>query len=296
MKAVFLGWMLVCLAGLPSWGQSGVNPFDLTPRLPATAPNPESSLAATGKSGNPFDIYHAATPLESKPKTSVKKERPSLTSEEKYKTFIFSVTVAALTLLTIFLTMFRPFILRAWRGLLNENMLNQVYRECQNSGAFPFYVLYGFFGLNAGVFLYLLTRHFQIPLPFGHWQSLAVLSGGVWALLAGKLLLLSLVGAVFPAEKEIGFYRFTLIIFGVLLGLMLVFANLLIAYGPSSLTRGAFITTFGILGIAYIFRSLRGLLIANNFLATNKFHFFLYLCSVELAPLLILVKWIQNQV
>jgi len=296
LKAVFCGWFFIFIAGLPAWGQTGVNPFDLTPRLPASAAKPELKTVVSKGTANPFDVIHAISPPGLKPQINAKKERPTLSEEEQYKAFIFAITVVTLTLLTIFLTIFRSIFFRAWRCLLNENMLSQIYRESQNSGAFPYYLLYGFFGVTAGIFLFLLTRYYGFALPWGNWQALGIAIMGVWALLAGKHFLLSIVGSVFPVEKEIGFYRFTLLIFGIMLGLVLVVSNLIIAYGPATITKEVFYASFGIIGLAYVFRSLRGLLIANNFLATNKFHFFLYLCSVELAPLLILIKWIRNQI
>jgi hypothetical protein len=283
-------------AGLPTWGQTGINPFDLTPRLPASASASAVEKFASKESGNPFDVIHPVQPVSTSPRVRVTKQRPTLSEEEQYKTFIFAVSVATLTLLTIFLTIFRSIFIRAWRCLLNENMLSQIFRESQTSGAFPYYILYVFFGVTSGTFLFLVSRHYQLPLPWGNWLSLGIAIAGVWALLAGKHILLSYVGAVFPVGKEIGFYRFTLLIFGILLGLVLVVANLIIAYGPATITQGTIYASFGIIAITYAFRSLRGLLVANNFLATNKFHFFLYLCTVELAPLLIMIKWIRNQI
>ena len=48
-------------------------------------------------------------------------------------------------------------------------------------------------------------------------------------------------------------------------------------------------------GLTYIFRSLRGLFVAGRFLAFHKFHFLLYICTVEIAPVLILIKLIFKQ-
>jgi hypothetical protein len=48
----------------------------------------------------------------------------------------------------------------------------------------------------------------------------------------------------------------------------------------------------GLLGLIYLFRSLRGLFVGARFLAFHKLHFLLYLCAVEIAPVAIAIKWI----
>lgn len=281
------------------WGQGMLNPFDLTPRLA-----PSQMQAPAWNTGNPFDVAHAVNPVaagavrpadKGKSKTVAKPPRPRLTTQEQYKTFLFAITVANLALLTLLITIFRSVYQKAYRGFLNENMLNQIHREAQSSGALAYYILYVMFVLNAGTFVFLTARHFGATFPWGLWQSWLMCVGGTAALVLAKHLVLTYIGAVFPVGKETGSYQFTMVVFGILLSLVLVAANVFVAYGPSDMTSAALFATFGITGLLYAFRSLRGLIIANNFLLAHKFHFFLYLCAVEIAPLMVLIKLIQNQ-
>ncbi|HRD79191.1 MAG TPA: DUF4271 domain-containing protein [Saprospiraceae bacterium] len=299
MKA--FAWILVLtLATIaPVWGQGMLNPFELTPRLA-----PSETAPPAWNTGNPFDVAHAVNPVaagalqpvnKAKAKPAAKPPRPRLTTQEQYKTFLFAITVANLALLTLLITIFRGVYQKAYRGFLNENMLNQIHREAQSSGALAYYILYIMFVLNAGTFVFLVARHFGATFPWGLWQSWLMCVAGTAALVLAKHLVLTYIGAVFPVDKETSNYQFTMVVFGILLSLVLVAANVFVAYGPSEMTTPALFATFGITGLLYAFRSLRGLLIANNFLATHKFHFFLYLCAVEIAPLLVFVKLIQNQ-
>jgi hypothetical protein len=70
--------------------------------------------------------------------------------------------------------------------------------------------------------------------------------------------------------------------------------NLLIAYAPEGFTPLLINGTLFILALFYVLRSLRGAFIANNYLLYYKFHFLLYLCTVEIAPALVLIKIISN--
>lgn len=297
MKAFFWILLLTSAAGVPVWGQV-LNPFDLIPRLPPSDMEPPA-----WNTGNPFDVAHAvypvtATAIQPAAKNKVKPAkppRPRLTTQEQYRTFLFAITVANLALLTLLITIFRSVYQKAYRGFLNENMLNQIHREAQSSGALAYYILYGMFVLNAGTFLFLTARYFGASFPWGLWQSWLMCVAGTTALVLAKHAVLTYIGAVFPVRKETGSYQFTMVVFGILLGLILVAANVFIAYGPAEMTGAALYVAFGVTGLVYAFRSLRGLIIANNFLTNHKFHFFLYLCAVEIAPLLVLVKLVQNQ-
>lgn len=303
MKQITWAIFITIWGCFPVWGQGGLNPFDLTPRLPPSETGAEPAGKAAWDTGNPFDVAHAVSPQTAatavkpaaKPGKKAKPDRPKRSSEEQYKTFLFAVMVGILALLTILVTIFRPVYQRAYRGFLNENMLNQIHRESQSAGALPYFILYGFFLLNAGTFIFLIARHFGAELPWGLWQSWLICVGGATGLILAKHLVLSLIGAVFPVEKETASYVFTMVIFGILLSLFLVAVNVFIAYGPAHLVQSTVYMAFGVIGLVYAFRSLRGLIIANNFLAAYKFHFFLYLCAVEIAPVLVLVKLIQGQ-
>lgn len=298
MKALAWITLLTLATTAQVWGQGLLNPFDLTPRLA-----PSETQPPAWDTGNPFDVAHAVNPVPAvsvQPGQKVKAKpakppRPRLTTQEQYKTFLFAVTVANLALLTLLITIFRSVYQKAYRGFLNENMLNQIHREAQSSGALAYYILYVMFVLNAGTFVFLVARYFGAAFPWGLWQSWLMCVGGTAALVLAKHLILTYIGVVFPVGKEASSYQFTMVVFGILLSLVLVTANVFIAYGPSGLTSMTIFATFGITCLLYAFRSLRGLIIANNFLVAYKFHFFLYLCAVEIAPLLVLIKLVQNQ-
>ncbi len=297
LKAIIWALFITTFGWFPVWGQGAPNPFDLSPRLSLPEADRDAARAAWD-TGNPFDVAHALAPVTPglvQPPARLRPARPTRSPQEQYQTFIFAVIMGILALLTILFTLFRTVYRRAWRGFFNENMLNQVFRESQNAGVLPYLILYAMFLLNAGTFVFLTARHFGGEFPAGLWQSWAWSVAGVSALVTAKHIVLAYLGSVFPVEKETGSYSFTMVVFGILLGILLVASNVFIAYGPSEYTRWAVFATFGIIGLVYVFRSLRGLVIANNFLTSHKFHFFLYLCTVEIAPVLVLVKLIQDQ-
>ncbi len=280
-------------------GQTSENPFDLAFRLsqPAAVVTPGS---AQDIAANPFDLAVPTQPgrkFTGKSGSVKKISKPRRSPNEAYYPgFLLGAILVSLLLLTFFITFFRNLYSRAYQAMLNDNLLNQAYRDRQSGAGQAFMILYSLFFINAGIFLFLLLRHKKISLPGeSHLMNLLYCIAGVLAVFLFKHLLLRIVGYIFPINKEIGAYSFTIMVFGIMMSLFLGPANFLIAYAPENAVPLLINGTLLVMALFYVLRSLRGVFIANNYLVYYKFHFLLYLCTIEIAPALALVKIISNQ-
>ncbi len=297
LKAKALVFVFLIIAGF-AVGQTNENPFDLAFRL--SAPAAGTAAVPAGIDGNPFDLSAPTQPgkkMTAKAGVVKKNVKPRrLPNPTRYPGFLLGAMLVSLLLLTFFITFFRNLYGRAYQAMLNDNLLNQAYRDRQSGAGQAYMILYSLFFINAGLFLFLLLRHKKVVLPGEtHLINLLYCVGAVTAVFLLKHLLLRIVGTIFPIEKEISAYSFTIMIFGIMMSLFLGPANFLIAYAPENFTALLINGTLGILVLFYLLRSLRGVFIANNYLLYYKFHFLLYLCTVEIAPALALVKIISNQ-
>lgn len=297
---------LLCLAllsgSLVAFGQA--NPFDLAPRLPDSV-QMDTLLDVAAVSGNPFDLVApspgapiGAIAPEAPPPQSVVESpfspKPSITIDSSYRRMLLILTLSSLLLLTILVTFFRTHLIRAYRAFLNDNMLTHLQRERDSGGALPYFLFYGLFFFNAGFYAFLLARYFGLSIPATPWPAFLSAAAVVAIFFLGKHLLLSIMGGIFPVRKEAKLYSSTMMTFNIILGILLIVANLMIAYSSESNLTLAVYGSLGLAGLLYLFMALRSLLIASRFLAFHKFHFLLYLCSVEIAPVAILAKLILN--
>ncbi len=293
-RIIFAGLMLLPL--LSAVAQEGDNPFELSLRLP---PATEEDTAAATETGNPFDlIAPAQTPSPpkpaAKPRPAPREAAPAVKPETAYRRSLLITNLSLLLLLTILITLFRSQALKAYRAFLNDNLLSQLQREREAGGGLPYYFFYGFFLLNAGLFAFLLSRFYGMNLSPVYWISLLYCLGGAVGLFFAKHAVLAFLAIVFPIKKEVQLYNFTIIIFGIMLGFFLLVANLLIAYAPGQYSELVVYGAYAGITAIYLFRSLRGLFIANRFMLFHKFHFLLYICTVEIAPVLVLAKLIYS--
>jgi hypothetical protein len=290
----FLMFFILNFAG----AQSTATPFDLLPRIEKAAP--DDSIAIT-TSSNPFDIVKIRPqnrPEATGPGFRVERQQKPLSAKEKedvYRRFIFITILLMMIIMTLVVTLFRILIAKIWKAFLNDNLLNQLQREQSSGITLAYSILYVLFFINAGIFAFLTCKYFGLELARTNVGGLFLLIGGIAAFFLAKHLILRLLTFIFPIKKEMSTYQFTIVIFNIVLGLFLAIAVLFFAYAPSESTKYLMYGSLGLIAIAYLFRNLRGMFIANRFLSRHKFHFLLYLCAVEIAPIAVILKLLMSQ-
>ncbi len=102
-----------------------------------------------------------------------------------------------------------------------------------------------------------------------------------------KLMLISFLAWIFNTRKASFVYLENIFVFNFFIGLVflpLVFYN---AFSPS---HGVLYTMWGIIALANVYKFIRGAYLAYHVSGFSVCYLFLYLCAVELAPLLVIGK------
>ena len=275
--------MLCLLLSRGSVGQTG-NPFELG----TEAGPPAAAEGAPTAPANPFDLTTdgPAAPVTA-PAPAPPEALPDLPSDPRG--FLFGLFVGLSLLGTLLVVLLRTDLRKAYRAFLNENLLSQYYREQAGVASGGLQLLYAFSLLSVGTYVFLLLADGRPPAA-GAWGTWALTLGAVAGLVLLKQLAVFLTGRIFARPKPAGRYGFLLLVFGIVLGFALLPFSALLAFGPAGWTDGLVIAS--LLGVAglLIFRYLRGLFLAAPLLRGARFHFFLYLCSIEIAPVLLLWK------
>jgi hypothetical protein len=306
IKFSFFYFML--LPAVPNFlsAQSSENPFELLHRMgikPSAQPIDSAVLS------NPFDLL--ARPSASAmllPAAQVqprKKSRAWTLPKFEFKLNLspaaalqrlnFGVTTFILLTLAFFMTLLQGAIGKIFQAFATENAFNQIYREREGRGLGGYVFLYLAFLVNLGIFLFYVLRHFEVNTGFGHLGQLAICIGSILLAFSLKHLVLWLIGVIFPVWRETSRYNFIMLVFGSMLGFVLGPVNILLAYGGEPLQPILIWGTITIIGLVYAFRAVRSLWLAGRIFASHQLHFLLYICTVEIAPVLTVVKFILNQ-
>jgi len=201
---------------------------------------------------------------------------------------LFIISVLILLLLATLLAVSRSMINKAYKAIANDNYLRFLYREYQSMpGLYRLFYLYFF--INAGFFLYLTINHYDLSHPSAIFL-LFISIGAIALIYIVKHLVLNIVSTSFPVDKEAHLYSFVTMLINILLGVVLTPVNLIVAFAPEPFPQILIWIGLAAILLFYLFRQLKGLFISGRFLAQYQFHFFLYLCTIEIAPLLIIGK------
>jgi hypothetical protein len=299
---------------IPAGGQDVSNPFELKPRLLKKTAAMASNAHAPALT-SPFDVMPHRPPGASKAlaENITKPFRPASILPRGGDTLpdavLFSILAGIFAFLTFCVAANRKVVGTAWRGFLNDNGLTVAHREASGFvGLTPYFLLYACFLLNAGMFMFLLARVYRKE-TFNNWLFLLICMLSAAAIFLSKHILLSIASWLFPVEKEVQRYNFLVVLFNCVLGLFLVPFNFLLAFSAAPKREAGNLTgsdnlteiwntyanflpfwTLGLVAIFYVYRGIRSASISSKFLADNQFHFLLYLCAVEIAPVLLLIK------
>ena len=268
--------------------QRRANPFDLTDRLPADA-----EAEAVDSSSNPFDIRSEEEPQEELIITG-----PAQTDEagggNRNRPLVF-IHLLLVLLVTSIWVLFRNLLQLCVRAIMNDNIMTQLYRRRSGGQISALWMCYLFFLLSAGFFLYLVSLEYGLSLPVaGVWANWLTFTLVVMGAVGFKLVLLTLVGRIYPLRKELSRYTFVLMVFSILVGVLLVPVNLLISYAPEGFRHFFLLAGVAVLGVVYLLHLVRGLFIANQYVGSRPLHFLLYICTIEIAPLLLVYRYLSN--
>ncbi len=247
--------------------------------------------------GNPFDIgVSDNTPDEIKAAPiPAPKPRPVQTESVKSSISQFKIGISILLMVAMALisTLLRHVIVKVVEGFKSDNLLRTYFRNIGRRVTLPIFLLEIFFVVNAAFACFLVLNKLNLLHESPIFDFLKILLG-FSVVIFGKHFVLYVIQEVFPIRKEVAEYNFTIVVFLSILGLILMPCNLILGFAPGPMSNISmyFIGIVTVLVLGYL--AIRALLIGSKYLSTNRFHFFMYLCTVEIAPLFILFKVVEN--
>ena len=149
------------------------------------------------------------------------------------------------------------------------------------------------FILNASIFVSLIAvKNAWVDLSL--YNCMAYSAIAFTGLYLFKFLFLWFSGWLFSQREAIGNYSFIVFLTNKVMGVFLIPAILLLAFSPVSVQDFAYNTAIIIISILFVYRYLISFSIVRASLKVSAFHFFLYLCTCEVLPMLVLYKLMMD--
>ncbi len=133
-------------------------------------------------------------------------------------------------------------------------------------------------------------------LDYPFWHIVFFGAGLLTIVYFGKFLFLRFSGWVFNSREAAANYTFTVFLVNKVMGVMLVPFLFLMAFAKPGLKEIALTVSVGIMILLLLYRYVISFATIRNTLKVNALHFFLYLCAVEVLPLLLLYKLMADYI
>lgn len=200
---------------------------------------------------------------------------------------LFFVAFTRLLFPKYFQNTFRLFFQTTFRQKQTRDQLLQ-----QSLGSLLLNLLFFFSG---AFYLTLVLQHFELTI-FPFWQLLLYSALALLSLYVGKFLFLGFAGWIFNVKEGAQTYIFIVFLINKIIGVMLIPFILVIAFSDPALADAAITASLILIGLLFFYRYFVSLKSFRRDLHINPFHFFLYLCGVEIVPLLVIGKAVFNYI
>ena len=280
--------------GQPVNDTTGYSPFDIRPsgQRPATAPPSANTAPAP-----PCCETVTVAPNAERPRSAERRSGPLIippNDRGSGRGAVLAIHLILLIALASLWVLFGNLLAQVLRGTLNDNLLNQIYARRSGGEETTLWICHLFFFLTAGFYVHLFAAHYAVAIHPDVWLSWLTCSAGVAGLVALKRLVVYMIGGLFPIRKDTSKYAFVLLVFSVLIGIVFVPINLAVSYAPEAVRVAFLYGGLAVVALLYGLHLVRGLLVAGPLATSRPLHLILYICAVEIAPLLLFYRYFSS--
>lgn len=206
------------------------------------------------------------------------------------KETIFYLLVGLMLVFAVLRQVFPKYFNDLFRVFFRTTLKQKQVREQLLQTPLPSFIMNGFFVATAGIYISLLLEHYHHD-PFENFWLLTFYTCIALSIIyLVKFLGLRFSGWIFNISEATDSYTFIVFITNKMVGILLLPFITLLAFSDGQIYSAALVLSWCITGGLILYRFILSYGIIRNQIKVNLFHFFLYLCAFEIAPLLLIYK------
>lgn len=216
---------------------------------------------------------------------------PAATSplhQHKGKELLFYVLVGFVLLFAILKGLFPKYFNDLFRLFFRTTLKQRQIREQLVQTPLPSLLMNGFFVITGGLYIDLVLLHYQFISEENFWLYFLYAALGLCVVYTVKFIGLKILGWIFNYNAAASSYIFIVFVINKVMGIFLLPFLFLLAFAPEPGYSAALLLSWIGLGCLFIYRFMLTYAAIRNQVKFNIFHFFLYLCAFEIAPLLLI--------
>jgi hypothetical protein len=173
-----------------------------------------------------------------------------------------------------------------FRATLRQQQL----REQLLQAPLPALLMNIFFVISVASYCTFLAVIFKLPFAENFWSTLFYAILVIATIYVVKFIFLHVVGWIFGISNLTDTYIFIVFLINKMIGIFLIPFIALLAFPTSSLLPVVLMISYILLAGMLFYRFIISYRPVRSEIKLNRFHFFLYLCAFEIAPLLLIYK------
>ena len=170
------------------------------------------------------------------------------------------------------------------------SMRQQQMRDQAQQMPLPSLLLNILFVLTAGFYTCFLLRYEHYALQLSFWLLLVYCILFLAAIYLGKFFIMKLSGWIFNINKAADSYIFSVFLVNKVAGIALLPIIILACFSGTAVIDLAMTFSFFLIGLLVIYRFVACFTALRVEIKLSLFHYFIYLCAFEIAPLLLIYR------
>jgi hypothetical protein len=203
---------------------------------------------------------------------------------------IFYTIIGLLLLFAMIKNGFHRYIDDLFKIFFRTTVKQRQIKEQLMESPLPSMLLNLYFLISGGMFLALLIEDFGLGTNFGFWELFGYASLGLFLIYSIKYLSLKVLGWIFQIKDAVDSYIFIVFSTNKVLGMLLLPFVVVLAFTSGPVIHAVIIASLALVGGLLAYRFFLSYATIHRQVRVSFFHFFLYLCAFELAPLLLINK------
>ncbi len=211
------------------------------------------------------------------------------------KDFLFYLVLGVVFLLAFIKLVFPKFFKNLFLLFFQTSLRQKQTREQLLQDSWAALLVSVLFFISAGLFVTLLTKYKSWSnLPF--WNLYGYITLLILIIYVGKFLFISFAGWVFNNKAAAQSYMFLVSMVNRIMGVLLIPFIIFLAFANQQILNIVITLSIGLVFLLFLYRYLVSFGSLRNDLKINPFHFFIYLCTVEIIPLVLIYKLLVNYI
>lgn len=147
-----------------------------------------------------------------------------------------------------------------------------------------------FFALVTGIYIALFLQNIHFTIYSNIWLNALLCIGALTLIYVCKYFIFLAIGWIFHVKETITTYLFTIFSINKIISMLLLPVSILLVFTQIEIHHSIINISLALLIILFLYRYLISYNIIRSNIGISRIHFFIYLCALELMPLLIAYK------